>query len=131
MTPQQIYQMLVSASADVPWAYYRFLDTPENPAPAPPFGCFFYPSHDDFYANDQNFQRIAELDVELYTDNKDFELEDSFEAAFASNGLAWTKDETYIDSERLHMTTWTMQVVLTAAVTPPAPAPDTTTEQGG
>lgn len=127
MTPQQIYQMLTSVSASVPCAYYRFLDTPENPAPAPPFVCFFFPSHDDFFANDENFQRIAELDVELYTDNKDFSLEADFEGAFTSHGLAWTKEETYIDDERLHMTTWTMQVVLTA----PPPAPEPTTGQGG
>lgn len=131
MTPQQIYQMLAGVSADVPWAYYRFLDTQENPAPAPPFGCFFYPSSDDLFADDANYQRVTELDVELYTDNKDFELEASFEAALAANGLAWEKEETYLDDERMHMTTWTMQVVLTAPVTPPAPAPDDQTNEGG
>lgn len=127
MTPQQIYQMLTSVSPDVPWAYYRFLDTPENPAPAPPFGCFFYPNSNDFYADSENFQHIASLAVELYTDAKDFTLEASFEDAFASHGLAWDKEETYIDSERMHMTTWTMDAVLTA----PEPAPTPTTNEGG
>lgn len=113
MTPQDVYAMLSGIDENIPVAYYRFLSTADQPAPAPPFICYFYASSDDFYADNINYQRIETLAVELYTDFKDFQLEDRVTAALASHGLSWTKEETYLDDQRMHMTTWTCEVVFT------------------
>lgn len=112
MTREDVYQLLSNVAEDVPVAYRMFLDTPESRAPDPPFVCYFYPGSDDLFADDENYQGIAELAVELYTDNKDFVLEADFEKALRAAGLAWNKEETYLDGERMYMTTWTTQVVL-------------------
>lgn len=112
MTREDVYQLLSGVAPDVPVAYRMFLDTPESPAPAPPFVCYFYPGSDDLFADDENYQGIADLSVELYTDNKDFLLEAAFEKALRAAGLAWDKEETYLSDQRMYMTTWTTQVVL-------------------
>lgn len=114
MTPQQVYTMLTSVDASIPVAYYRFLDTAEQPAPPPPFICYYYPSGADFYADNSNYQSVIELIVELYTDFKDFSLEELVENALNKNELAWEKEETYIDDQRMHMTIWSTEVVLTS-----------------
>lgn len=111
MTTQEVSAML--SAVGLPTAYYRFLDTPRNPAPAPPFLCFFYPRSVDFYADDKNYQSVSELSVELYTDVKDFALEAAVEAQFLARDLAWYKEETYLDDQRMHMTAWDLEVVLT------------------
>lgn len=114
MTPQEVYAMLSGISENVEVTYYRFLDTAAQPAPAPPFICYFYPSSDDFFADDANYQIVSELAIELYTDFKDLALEAQVEAALADHELAWEKEETYLDDQRMHMTTWTTEVVLTS-----------------
>lgn len=113
MTPQEVYAMLTGIDENISVAYYRFLDTAEQPAPAPPFICYYYPSGADFYADDANYQGVAELVVELYTDFKDFALEARVESALSANELAWGKEETYLDDQRMHMTIWTTEIVLT------------------
>ena len=71
-------------------------------------------AEDDFFADDANYQLVSELAIELYTDFKDLALEAQVEAALADHELAWVKEEAYLDDQRMHMTTWTTEVVLTS-----------------
>lgn len=91
-----------------PYAYYQFT---KDTAKAPPFICFYYPGRDDFIADDSNYSKILELVIELYTDTKDFTAEGAVEAALEAGGLVYEKDESYIDSERMYMTTYTTEVL--------------------
>lgn len=117
MTYRQVYDALQIETAPgvtIPVAYYQFPeDDPNNPAPPPPFICYYYPDSNDLYADDTNYQRIRPLTVELYTGNKDFALENAVEAAMASHGFVFSRSEEYISSERLYMTTYETEVVIT------------------
>lgn len=42
------------------------------------------------------------VDIELYTDEKDFELEERVEAALDAADLFWQKSEQYIKSENMY-----------------------------
>lgn len=97
------------SSIGLPYAYHQF---PEDTEQAPPFICFFYPENNDFFADGSNYQTIASLVVELYTDMKDFEHELTVESALNTAGLTFTKESGYLDSERMQMTTYTMEVVI-------------------
>ena len=97
------------SSIGLPYAYYQF---PEDTDQAPPFIAFFYPENNDFFADGSNYQTIASLVVELYTETKDFEQELDVEEVLNSAGLSFTKESTYLDSERMQMTTYTMEVVI-------------------
>lgn len=93
----------------LPFSYYQFPET----GVAPPFVCYFYTGSDDFVADDRNYQRIRPLSVELYTKTKDFYLEAAVEDALNSAGLVYTRDETYLNSERMNMVVYNTTVVIT------------------
>jgi len=106
MTYQEIAQMIESIG--LPYAFYQFPDDTEQ---APPFICFLY-DYDDFYADDSNYADKVVLTVELYTDTKDIPLESAVEAVLDENEMTWTKESTYIDSERMWQTSYSMEVCI-------------------
>ena len=93
----------------IAYAYYQF---PNDTAQEPPFICFFYPERNDFFADDRNYVKVSEVDIELYTNEKDFDAEARVEAALESAGLTYGKEETYIDSERLYEVIYTCEVII-------------------
>lgn len=109
MTYQQVATMV--SSIGVPYAYYQF---PEGTAQAPPFICFYFEGSDDLFADDTNYQKIRPLTIELYTDNKDFSLEATVEGKLTSNGLTYTRNEAWIESERLNMVAYTADIIITS-----------------
>lgn len=94
----------------IPYAYYQF---PEGTEQACPFICFFFSGSNDLLADDTNYQKIRELNVELYTDNKDFAMEQTVESALNAAGLVYSRDETYLDSEHMNMVTYTTEIIIT------------------
>lgn len=111
MTYPEIDAMI--SEVGLPYAYYQFPETGQQP----PFICWMLDGIDDLYADNINYQRIVVLAVELYTDEKDFEKEAAVEAVLAAHGLSYSKAEQYIDSEHMHETVYTMEIVITEAST--------------
>lgn len=109
MTHKEIATMV--GTIGLPYAYYQF---PGDTAVAPPFVCFFYPSSNDFMADGINYQKIEHMVIELYTDNKDFAMEATVENTLAENGIAWNRSESWIDSERMHVTVYEFDVLITS-----------------
>lgn len=107
MTYQEIAAMMKSIG--LPYAYYQF---PENTEQAPPVICFYFPNDENFYADDAIHTRAEKLVIELYTPEKAFDLESRIEAALDENGLAWTREEKYLPSERLIVEVYAMTVIL-------------------
>jgi len=104
----------IGENETIPVAYYQFpADDPNNPAPPPPFICYYYEGSNDFLADGTNYQTIRPLTVELYTDNKDFDIEQAVETALNAAGLVFTRTETYIDTEQLYLVTYYADVVVT------------------
>lgn len=108
MTRKEVASMI--ATLKIPYAYYQF---DEGTGQAPPFICFFYTSSDDLYADGMNYQKITGLSIEFYSSEKDFSTEATIEALLNSNGLTYQKEEAYIDSEKMFMTSYEMQVLIT------------------
>lgn len=106
MTYEEIAQMIESIG--LPFAYYQFPDDTEQ---APPFICFLY-DYNYTYADDSNYAPSVILTIELYTDTKDIPLESAVEAVFDENELPWSKAATYIDSERMWQTSYSMEVFI-------------------
>ena len=107
MTYTEVATMV--ASIGLPYAYYQF---PEGTEQAPPFVCFFYSSTDDLYADGENYQRIANLNIELYTSEKDFEKEAALEKILNDNGLTYYKEENYISNEGMWQIAYEMEVII-------------------
>lgn len=98
------------SSLGLPYAYNEFPDdTPQEP----PFICFLFDSSNDFLADDTNYAKIRPLTIELYTSVKDFELEDTIEAALSAGGFVYSRDETYLDNEHMNMVIYTTEIIIT------------------
>lgn len=108
MTTQEVKSLVESFG--LPYAYRQF---DGETAVAPPFLCFFFGASDDFTADDCNYQPIRNLSLELYTDHKDFELEAMIESRLTQLSLPFEKEETFLTDQRMHMTSYEMEVVIT------------------
>lgn len=86
-------------SFTVPFAYHHFV---EGEAPDPPFICYYAWNSHHFLADGQVYHKIIEIHIELYTELKSMELEQNIENLFAQNQLIYSKQETWIESERLY-----------------------------
>ena len=115
MTHAEVQTML--ASVNIPTAYYQF---PDNTGQQPPFICFFYSNNNDVLADITNYQKIEHLIVELYTDNKAFELEAAVETALSLKGLVYSRDEEYLGSEQMYEVVYETDVVITEPAAEPA-----------
>jgi len=110
MTLAEIANMVDSMG--YPYAYYQFAENPDNPPPAPPFICFYYPNDDDFIADNINYVRVNALIIELYTAEKDFDAESAVEAVLLSNEIPFTKTESFIESENMYQIAYNMEVII-------------------
>lgn len=107
MTYKEVKTLL--STTNLPVVYYQW---PEGQAPEPPYLIFYYPGDNDFIGDNSNYQKIRELTVELYTDQKDFALEEVVEGVLS--GMVYSRYETYIDDERMFLVTYEMEVIINA-----------------
>ena len=107
MTFKQVAKMIKDIG--LPFSYYQFNN---DTAVAPPFICYFYTGDNDLLADNSNYQKIENLVVELYTDEKDFANEALIETALNDAGLVYNREESYLDSEKLYMVIYTCGVVI-------------------
>ncbi len=101
-------------SIGLPYAYYQF---PEGTAQKLPFVVFFFSSSDDLYADQENYKKIETLNIELYTENKDFTLDAKVEKILNDYGLTYYKEENRIDSERMWQTAYETEILIEDIVT--------------
>lgn len=80
-------------------AYRAF---PVGAAPGLPFICYMDVATDNLFADNEVYSVIYEIDVELYTQYKDPEIEGKVEQCLKSLGIAWNKSDEYIDSENMY-----------------------------
>lgn len=107
MTFEEIATMIDSFG--LPNAYYQFY---ENEVPPLPYVIFYYPTSDNFKADDSVYQHITNLNIELYSKNKDIDLEMQFESFLKENGLVWEKSESYLDTEHMYEIVYESEVVI-------------------
>lgn len=89
----------------IPVTYYAF---PEEEAPALPYICYLVTGSKNMFADGVVYEKILQLQVELYTQLKDVNIEDKVESALAS--FAWQKTETYIDSQKCYQIIYEIEV---------------------
>lgn len=107
MTYKQISTMI--SEIGIPYAYNEFAD---GTGVEPPFICFLFTGSNDLMASNINYQKIRTLAIELYTDNKDFALEEAVESKLIANEIPFIRQETYLDGEKMFMVVYTTQIVI-------------------
>ena len=97
MTHNEIVEML--EETNLPIAYDHFA---EGESPDPPFICFLFPGSDNFSADGKVYLKIRNVNVELYTDLKDPELDERLETVLDRHGIFYQKSEVWIEEEKLY-----------------------------
>lgn len=105
MTHQEVMALLTEM--DIPFAYDHFV---EGESPEPPFLVFLYPGSNHFAADGRVYFKVNRLNIELYTDKKDMELEETVEAVLDRHGIFYGKSEVWIESENLYEVLYQMEV---------------------
>ncbi len=81
---------------------YRYHHFETTEAVSPPFIVWTTPESNNFFADGAVYHTNCSIDIELYTDVKDFELEQQIEAVLNRRGIPWQKSEQYIENENLY-----------------------------
>ena len=95
------------AEMNLPYAYDHFV---EGESPDPPFLVFLYPGSNHFAADGKVYFKVNRLNIELYTDKKDMELEETVEAVLDRHGIFYGKSEVWIESQNLYEVLYQMEV---------------------
>ena len=89
----------IRAATGFSYAYDHFA---EGESPDPPFFCFLYPQAEEFGADNIVYHSFSHLDIEVYTDRKDAELEQKVEAVLSAYELFYNKSEVWIEEEKMY-----------------------------
>ena len=106
MTYQDVLGMLDETG--LPSAYHHFA---EGESPDPPFLVFLFPESDNFGADNRVYQKIDVLNIELYTDRKDPEIEADVEAVLSNHDLFYNKSEVWIESEKMYEVLYQVRII--------------------
>ena len=87
------------AEIDIPSAYDHFA---EGESPDPPFITFLLPRSNNFSADGRVYLRVTEVHIELYTDEKDPEVEAQVESVLDAHEIFYDKSEVWIETEKLY-----------------------------
>lgn len=102
MTLEQLGNLLESVPGFSGRVAYRSF--PVGEAPGLPFVCYLQTGVTIMFADNRAYCSTPTVDVELYTALKSPETEAQIEAAFATAGIVWTRDQDeWLNSERCLM----------------------------
>ena len=90
-----------------PVAYSHFDDDP----PSIPFITYLEFDSDNFHADNKTYQQVKNINIELYTNKKDLEAEQTLENLLDANDIPYETSETYIESERLFQKIYEIGVI--------------------
>ena len=91
--------MTMLTESGLPFAYDHFA---EGESPDPPFLIFIFPGTNNVFADNQVYFKVNELNLELYTDKKDPELEEKLEDILTAHEIPWEKSGVWIDFEKMY-----------------------------
>ena len=104
MTQSELFAALETLG--LPVAYRLF-----KAATSPPYLVYFLVKNDDIGADNRNYVKVERYQAELYTAEKDPELEEQLEGILKANKLVYTKTEAYIDTEKLNQVVYSFQLI--------------------
>ena len=107
MKREDVYAMVQSIG--LPCAYYQF---PDNTPQAPPFVCWFFSVNTDVFAENENYVDKEVLNIELYTESRDFEQEQAVEAVLKAGGFTYAKEANRVDAEKIWQISYESEVII-------------------
>ncbi len=106
MNYEDIVNML--EETNLPFAYDHFA---EGEALEPPFICFLFPGTSNVFADNVVWQKINDLNIELYTNKKEPSLEAGLEDVLTAHEFPYEKSEVWIESENMYEVLYQTQMI--------------------
>ncbi|PDY48447.1 hypothetical protein [Bacillus pseudomycoides] len=94
-----------------PVAYSHFTATTNNPVPSPPYICYLVDGSSNMIADNKVYQKINDVNIELYTTKKDLIAESKLEKVLDDHELPYESFETFIDSEELFQKIYEVRLI--------------------
>lgn len=104
MTREEI--AIIINNFGLPCAYYSF---PIEQSPNLPFIIYYYEADNDVIADNNNFVKVDNLRIELYTEIPDFALIDSIDAQIP---FPHSRETVYVEMERMFETIFESEVII-------------------
>ena len=93
--------------ANIPVAYNHFKDAQELP-----FICYLETDSDNLIADNKVYHKVITVDIELYTEDKDEQLEQILENILNDNELPYNNGGSFfIDEENMYQTIYTITLI--------------------
>lgn len=91
----------------LPCAYDHYA---EGESPPPPFVLFLLPGTNNFMADNEVYEQVTEISIELYTDLKMPPLERRVERILNTHEIPWDKSEVWIEEEKMYEVRYELEV---------------------
>jgi len=91
------------------YTYYQF---DVGSAPKPPYLVFYFPSTENFSADNIVYAVKCIMNIEYYSDKKDFDAEQAIEKFLQDNEIPWEKEQAYLDDENMWETLYNTTVFI-------------------
>ena len=82
--------------SNIPVAYNHFKDAQELP-----FICYIDQASDNLIADNKVYHKVVTVDIELYTEDKDEQLEQTLETILNDNGLPYNNGGSFLLNQKI------------------------------
>ena len=109
MVDEQEMRTLLEQSG-IPFKYHHWNKAPNSEPPPIPFGVFVFVGSNNLIADSGVYHKGHRVRAEIYTEIHNPETISAFEAVLDSAEIPYQSDETYIDSEKMFLNTYELEV---------------------
>lgn len=103
---EELFRVLKATK--LPVAYHHF---EEGHSSSPPFMVYLVTDSDNLGADNWTYHKRLNVQIELYTTKKDLATEKTVESVLDAHRLYFDKVETYITSEKLYQTIYSITLL--------------------
>ncbi|RDV25321.1 hypothetical protein [Lysinibacillus capsici] len=104
MTLPELAQKLKALGYPVAYSHFTSVQNP-------PFICYIAWGSDTFNADNKPLVEMDNVDIELYTVNKDLIAEGKIKDLLKENELPWSRDEIYLTDEEVFKCTYSITLI--------------------
>lgn len=104
MTLEKLYAILKATGFSVAYSHFEVKTSL-------PFITYLVDGSSNMFADNKVYKKIENIKIELYTAEKNLEIEENLERLLDENEIAYETDETWIESEKLFQKIYEVELI--------------------
>lgn len=101
MTAKELNKLMQDIEEAAGLNGYTYFCFRSGEVPPLPYAVFYHPQTETESADNKTWARIQTTNIELYTEQKDFDIEQKLEGVLTAHEITWEKSESYLSSEKM------------------------------